>query len=309
VQVLLSNKPIKLEIGSLILLLEEKAHGMHQNEAQQAGTQMPQITLELTAISHLTQHGVDEGANPPQDNAVIGGGFGRVRKAYGSLQENSFGAQEGLQIGKPLLAIAQHHAGCAFQQDGYDFSVCFIGRGQKQAGQHARPTELGVQPKARKRLPIRMILAIARFAAEADTPRRTRKPTDRNGDAVHNGERRIIADQFVAQPAPQSLFDRPQIGRLAHKGGAMQASECGKKVRVVPLERVKEFLLLRQAQGTSDSFHPDHFTIGQLGSWPPARNRGSLMIIGIISSIRQKQVRIKSSKFIGVLLRELFRLF
>jgi hypothetical protein len=59
VQVFLSNQPIKLKIGSLLLLIEEKADGMHQAER--------------------------------------------------GLQQHAFGAQEGLQIRQPRVAIPQHH--------------------------------------------------------------------------------------------------------------------------------------------------------------------------------------------------------
>ena len=75
-QVFLSNKPIKLEIRSLILLIEEKAQGMHQNVSQQAVTQMPHITrpdtFHLTAIGQLTKDRVDEVANAPQNRTLVG---------------------------------------------------------------------------------------------------------------------------------------------------------------------------------------------------------------------------------------------
>jgi hypothetical protein len=53
VQVFLNNQPIKLKIRSGLLLVQEKADRMHQNGAQQAIAQMPQIPIEpliLTAI-------------------------------------------------------------------------------------------------------------------------------------------------------------------------------------------------------------------------------------------------------------------
>ena len=61
---MLSDQAIKLQIRSLIVLIKEKAHGMHQKVAQQASAQMPQITrpdsFHVTAIGQLSEHRVDE---------------------------------------------------------------------------------------------------------------------------------------------------------------------------------------------------------------------------------------------------------
>jgi len=50
VQVFSSHQTIKLKGRSLLLLIEEKANHMHQNEAQQMITQMPQVTRHTRFI-------------------------------------------------------------------------------------------------------------------------------------------------------------------------------------------------------------------------------------------------------------------
>jgi hypothetical protein len=111
VQVFLSNQTIKLKQRSLLLLIEEEADGMHQNEAQQAIAQMPQIAcpdpLHLTPIRQLTKDRVDEITNPSQDGTLVGWRLWRMRFAKWRLQDNAFGSQEGLQIRKPIIAITQ----------------------------------------------------------------------------------------------------------------------------------------------------------------------------------------------------------
>jgi hypothetical protein len=67
VQVFLSNQAIKLKRRSPFLLIQEKADSMHQNKAQQAITQMPQIAcpdpFHLTVIGQLTENRIDEVAD------------------------------------------------------------------------------------------------------------------------------------------------------------------------------------------------------------------------------------------------------
>ena len=95
------------------MLIKEKADRMHQNGAQQAVTQMPQITrpdaLHLAAIGQLTKDGVDEVAHAPQNRTLVRCGFGRMGFAKRGLQHNAFRAQESLQIRKPIVAIPQDH--------------------------------------------------------------------------------------------------------------------------------------------------------------------------------------------------------
>jgi hypothetical protein len=190
-----------------------------------------------------------------------------MRFAERRLQDNAFRPQKSLQVGKPIVAITQDDTGCSFQQDGRDFSIGFIGWCQEHTGEQTRPTQLCMHPKTIKRLSICMVFAIARFATEADTPGGASKTTDGKWHTVHNGHTGIMADHLVAQPAPHVLFDRPQIGRLPHKGCSMQTNKSGEKVRIVTLKVVKEFLILAQPQVTSHDFHRHDFTIPQLWGW------------------------------------------
>jgi hypothetical protein len=249
----------------------------HQNATQQAVAQMPQISrphpLHLTTICQLTENGINEIAHSTQDLAVIGGGFGGVSEAKWGLQENAFRAQKGLHIGQPIVAVSQDYTGCAFQHKRNDLSIGFIGWCQKQVGEHARPTQLGMQAKPIKRLSIRMIFPIAGLPSEANTPGCSCKAADRNGNTVHDGQAWVVGEHRVAQEAPQAFFERPQIGRLSHKGGPMQVHKCRKEVAIMTLEVGKQSLILAQTQVTSHDFHRDHFAIGQLGGGPRVRKR------------------------------------
>jgi len=85
------------------------------------------------------------------------------------LQQNALRAQKSLQVRKPIVAITQHDPSGILQHERNNFPIRFIGRGQKQTGEQTRPTELGMQTEAIKRLPVCMIFPIASFASEANT--------------------------------------------------------------------------------------------------------------------------------------------
>ncbi|GHO63773.1 hypothetical protein KSC_026650 [Ktedonobacter sp. SOSP1-52] len=150
------------------MLIEPETKGMQQHTPQQPVAQVPQIAcpdpLDLTSRGQLPKHRVDEIANPPQNAAVIGLSLGRMGFAKRSLQENAFATQESLQLGKPVVAIPQDDSLSAFKQKGSNLPIGFIGRSQKQMGEHARPSQLSMQAKPIKGLPIRMIFAKTRLA-------------------------------------------------------------------------------------------------------------------------------------------------
>ena len=62
---------------------------------------------------------------------------------------------------------------------------------------------------------------------------------------------------------PQALFEAPQVGRLAHEGGAVQPAQRGEEVRVVLAEVGEQGAILLQPQVLAHHFHRDHLAIGQ----------------------------------------------
>ena len=121
------------------MLIQEKADRMHQNVAQQAVAQMPEIPrpdpFHLAAIGQLPKDGVDKVTNAPQHGTLVRRRFRRMRFAERRLQDQAFRAQGSLQIGKPIIAISQHDPGRAFQQEGRDFSIGFIGGSQEDTSE------------------------------------------------------------------------------------------------------------------------------------------------------------------------------
>src|SRR5205807_5734676 len=116
-----------------------------------------------------------------------------------------------------------------------------------------------------KRLAIRVVFAIAGYAAKAHAPRSTGKATDRQRHAINDANQVIMADQGVTQRHPQTLFDRPQIGGLSDKGRAMQVSKTGEKVGIMLSEEGQERFILTDPQVRAHHFHGQYLAIQELG--------------------------------------------
>src|SRR5579885_1072415 len=73
---LLSDQSIELETRNLIMLVEPNAKGMHQQHAQDAIAQMPQIArphaFELASIGELPKDRINQIANTTQDRTLVG---------------------------------------------------------------------------------------------------------------------------------------------------------------------------------------------------------------------------------------------
>jgi len=74
------------------LLIEQKAHGVHQKETHQAIAQMPQVTrpdtFHLAAIRQLIEYRIHEIADAAQNRTLIRCGQRLMRFAKRGLQEN-----------------------------------------------------------------------------------------------------------------------------------------------------------------------------------------------------------------------------
>jgi hypothetical protein len=58
-------------------------------------------------------------------------------------------------------------------------------------------------------------------------------------------------------------FDRPQVGRLADEGGAVDAGKSGEPVAVVAAEVLVQALVGVDAQQLADALDGQHLTVGQ----------------------------------------------
>src|SRR4030095_13310873 len=141
--------------------------------------------------------------------------------AKGGQQDHALRSDLLLDTRMPIVAIPQSQTTGPFSQQGSDFAVFLVGRSQKQVTNDSRPTDASMQTKAVKGLSDAMIFAIGCQPTKAATPGGTGKVANRDGHAVQDGDRRIVEQPFIPDQAPQSLFERPQIGGLTHEGGAM----------------------------------------------------------------------------------------
>gem|GEM_PF-6725450 len=90
--------------------IEQDTKRMHEHHAQQAMTQVPQITrpdaFGSTAIGQLPKDGIDAIADPAQHRTPT---VSRLRTGFaeGGLQDDTDLAQGRVPGGKPVIAVSQ----------------------------------------------------------------------------------------------------------------------------------------------------------------------------------------------------------
>jgi len=216
------------------LQIEQDTQGVHEDHAQQAIAQMPHITrpdsLSSTAIGQLSKDGIDAVAHATQYGTPT---VSRLPTGFAkrSLQHDTDLAQGRVPGGKPVVAVSQQQSTGACRQVPHDLALMHIGGSQVHLGDDAWPTQAHVQPKAVEGLTAGMVFTKASCVIEAVTTVGAGKLADRDGHTIHNRHRGIVEQATVADQTPQPLFDRPQVGGLAHKSRASHLGHCGKEMR------------------------------------------------------------------------------
>jgi hypothetical protein len=205
------------------LEIEQDDERMHQHQPQQAVPQMPGIAgpdpFQDTPLDQLAKDGVDTIADTAQESTPCGSSITRG-PAIGCQQRQPGVAKLRGQRRTPVVAVAHHEATRLLNQRRQQRQIVDIRRRYREAGNHPGPGQTSMQPKAIERLPGNDILAVGGLLGEASATLSTRKLTDGYGETIDDGQLRIMGQQGEQQ-LPQVLFDRPQIGRLADKGGAV----------------------------------------------------------------------------------------
>ncbi len=97
--------------------VEQDTERVHQNHAHYPVAQMPQITrpdpCDSAAIGQLSKDRIDAVAHPAQYSTPTVSGLS-ASFAKGSLKDHSDFAQICLQIGQPVVAVAQEQAGARY---------------------------------------------------------------------------------------------------------------------------------------------------------------------------------------------------
>ena len=162
-----------------------------------------------------------------------------------------------------------------------------IGHGNTEAGDDARPFYPHMHPQPVKGLPHQGIFAKGRLSLETAAAVRSGKLTDRHRKAANNGKVLVIG--YVSPHVlPQPLFEAPQVGRLAHKRGAMQPRERWEEVGIRPSEVGKQSTVLGQTQVFPPTSMVSTSLTAKVGSRPRSRKRWPSVTRGMASSTRQK---------------------
>ncbi len=206
----------QVEGAMALKLIEKDAKSMHEHPPQEPIAQVPGVACpdmpntdstkelrknRLNAVTHACQNAAVEQASQRRR-----GLFER------SLQADAQVSQDPFEIGQPIIANPQQQSARSFGQIQDHLAFRDIACGQANPREHSRQTNANVDLEAIKRLLLSMIPSVGGFSSKEPRALGTGKMADGQGKTIDNGHLGIIADLFVAQPHPQALFHRPQMG-------------------------------------------------------------------------------------------------
>jgi hypothetical protein len=90
----------------------------------------------------------------------------------------------------------------------------------------------------------------------------TAEAAHRHREAVQDRDRRVEAD-LLQDPPTQLGLDRPQIGSLTDKGGAVDAAKAGEPVAPVAAEVLVDALVGVDAQELADALDGQHLAVAE----------------------------------------------
>jgi hypothetical protein len=135
-----------------------------------------------------------------------------------------------------------------------------VGRGEVAVGDHPWPAHSQVGPEAVVGLLGALVAAEGGQPGQPPAAIGAAEAADRHREAVQDRDRRVEAD-LAEQLLAELGFDRPQIRRLADKGGAVDARKGGEPVAVVAAEVVVQAFVGVDAPELADAFDGQDLTV------------------------------------------------
>jgi hypothetical protein len=140
-----------------------------------------------------------------------------------------------------------------------------VGRGYRDAGDHPRPANPYVHPKAVEGLLEEGVFAEGGLPFEARAAMGSGEQAYWQGHRVADGEGRVVRNA-AEELSPEELLDLPQVRCLPGEGGAMHPQEVREEVDVVAPEVRKEFCVFVESQKLTDDLDSEDFSVAERGS-------------------------------------------
>jgi hypothetical protein len=167
-----------------------------------------------------------------------------------------------------------------------------IGQGYREAGDHPRPANLYVHPKAVEGLLEEGVLAESGLPFEALAAMGSGEQASWQGQRVADGEGRVVRNAGGGEElSPEELLGLPQVRCLPGEGGAMYTSEVREEVSVVAPEVRKELLVFIYSQKLTDDLDGEDFRVAERGG-RSAPSEAPEVLESVIS-MRQKTATMK----------------
>lgn len=248
-------------------MVEQEGHGVREDFAQQPARQMPEVArphlLYGVALCELAENGVYPVAKPTEEGALF---RGRVPLLGGMRgQEFHTDARQLLLPGlwRMVVAVSNDQAGSSLGEFREHGKLVGIGRGYRDAGDHPRPADPYVRPKAVEGPLEEGVLAESGLPFEALAAMGSGEQASRQGHRVADGEGRVVRNAGGEELPPEALLGLPRVRRLPGKSGAMHVQEIREEVGVVAPEVREELRVFVEPQELADDLDGEDFGVAE----------------------------------------------
>src|SRR5919107_6222654 len=198
----LEKKSRELQRSVTLLMVEQKSDGVAQDLSKQPAGQMPEVLgphpLYAIAPGELAEDGVDSVAKPAQAGAPFGGRIELLAPVRREELNPRAPRQLFFRFGRPVIAVPDGDPAGKLHELRYDRKLVGVSRGQREAGDDARPADPHVHPEAVEGLPDERVRAESGLPAEApaavgtgeEAPRRQGHRVAEREDGVVGSERK-----------------------------------------------------------------------------------------------------------------------
>jgi hypothetical protein len=246
-------------------VVEQEGYGVREHLAHQPAHQVPQITcphpLCGVALGELAKNGVYPVAKTAQQGtpsgsriSLLGGVWGQKLHAHRHKLFFCFG--------RVVVAVSYDHPRGKLGKFWKHGELMGVGRGHREAGDHPRPADPYVHPKAIEGLPEQCVLAKSGLAAETPAAISAGKQACRQGHRIADGEGGVVGG-VGRELLPEAFLNLPEVGRLPGEGGAMHPQQVREEVGVVAPEVRQELRVFIESQELADDLDGEYFRVGE----------------------------------------------
>jgi hypothetical protein len=240
------------------LVVEQEGFGIREHLAHQPAGEMPQVARPFPLYGVSFGGLAENSVYPVAKTAQQGTPSGSWISLLGGVRGQKFNAQALRQLfcgfGRVVVAVSYNDPRGKLGEFWKHAELMRVGRGHREAGDHPRPADAHVHPKAIEGPPEQCVLAKSRLATETPARISSDEQARRQGYRIADGEGGIVGS-VGQQRLLEAFLNLPEVGRLPGEGGAMHPHEVREVVGVVAPEVRKELRIFVESQELAYDLH------------------------------------------------------